>query len=86
MSLHAARVLISTSVLRDVLDLPEDAEIIQAGVDDRRAGIITLTIIHPTLPEVPDGVIIPDASPTLMSDNVHLVPSVKMLDWGVHKP
>ena len=84
--MRAAQIVIETTVLRDALHLPENSEIIFARMADGSFTQVVITVIHPDLPEIPQGTYQPVmASPLFTADHDNLTPAVKLADWGVKK-
>ena len=53
---------ITDRLLESMLDLPDDAQIINVFVENKQAGILGLIIKSPWMPMVPEGATIPHVS------------------------
>lgn len=71
---------ITTDLLKELMFLPDDAEILYS-LEPRRGRTIRLVINAPSFPEVPQGAQLPTLNPTMRHE---LVPStVTLIDWGI---
>ena len=71
---------ISCEVLKELMFLPDDAEILYS-VEPRQGRTVRLVIEAPSFPEVPQGADLPAITPMFRKE---MVPStVTMIDWGI---
>lgn len=71
---------ISCGMLKELLWLPEDAEILYS-IEPRQGRTVRLVIEAPSFPEVAQGADLPALTPMFRKE---IVPStVTMVDWGI---
>lgn len=79
-----ARLAISPELLKEMLYLPDDAEIFSAGVTidpDGRLASVYLHVGHPDLPALSEGETPPTVTPTY--EMTERPQAIRMIDWGL---
>lgn len=84
LSIRRARLAISPELLKEMLYLPDSAEIFSAGVTidpDGRLASVYLHVGHPDLPALVKGEAPPTITPTY--EMTERPQTIRMIDWGL---
>jgi len=59
---------VSSDLIRDALAIPEEATIYDIHQSEQRVGSYTFYVVHPDLPEIGAGDVVPEVSPIIRAD------------------
>lgn len=83
---HRARIDVSLELIRNLLGMPDDAQIVAVEWEPQRGLVMTLWVEHPDLPEVLPGVVVPRITPIVNAIRGACGHVDKItLDWNVPK-